>query len=150
MYVFDDNKLNNNIYHDVIFQMSHKEYIKIYDDNIYHDTISQMSDKEYIEIFEKIWDADIINKTEPLYSIAISVVNIWLNAGGLRYYLSSRLLNKWRCTLRDYIASPEHETNDFFQSMKEKYQDAPQLLRIIGDMMPEKQAQQLPGWVRHM
>jgi len=117
-----------------------------------------MSDKENIEIFEKIWGVDIINKTEPLYSIAISVAQSWQAEGRgacgktpLHIILLQRLLNNWENKILDHInvhpmgMPGTANLSELFRSIRDKYKDSPPLLGIVNKIIRNITSDQTPN-----
>ena len=103
-----------------------------------------MSQKEDIELFEKIWSTDIINKMEPLYSVAISVTECWSRCGtSLVANLCQRLVAKWK---QDLINDIKHrhlqggcimnmsEIKDSIAQLRIKYKDSLVILSILKDL----------------
>jgi len=97
----------------------------------------QFNDVEVIEIYEKIWNADIINKSEPLYSIATSVVKLWSSYDSLfnerhvlSYILSQKLIAHWTHVLFDHIKHrivggvlDKTQLDDILSELRAKYKD---------------------------
>ena len=108
-----------------------------------------MEDKEVIDIFERIWHADIINKHEPLYSVAISVAENWtppgnIGLGGeipLHRKLLQRLLDHWEDTLTRHMdnvtmgAPFPNGISVFFRDIREKYKDSRVLTSIVNKII---------------
>lgn len=104
-----------------------------------------MCDKESIEIFEKIWPTDIINKTEPLYSIATCVLNRYIDEHpcgsdlnghpcDLNSLLLDRIIAKWDKTLTDHIntmPAPHMRITTMFSDLREQYKDNRVIIQII-------------------
>jgi len=108
-----------------------------------------MSDKENMEVFERIWYADIITKAEPLYSMAISIAEIWSDhnknvVGGcegaryiqLNYLLLNRLTNKWEEILIEHINNIQCVPLNarlpvIFKELREKHKGSCVIIKII-------------------
>ena len=105
-----------------------------------------MNDKEVIDIFERIWHADIINKTEPLYSVALSVVQRWsvtsdeigpTNNPPLYKILLRRLLAHWEEVLTRHVDTQPvgvplgTGVSVFFYDLRQKYKDSALITDII-------------------
>lgn len=105
-----------------------------------------MSDKESIDIFDKIWLADIINKKEPLYSIAISVAEHWSPHPGsgfsvqpsLKQILVEKIKAKWRQELINEIVKnksndygPLNNVQDIIECFRIKYKHSSIILDLL-------------------
>lgn len=116
-----------------------------------------MDDKDIIELYEKIWNADIINKPQPLYDIATSVADQWsphMHDGAcsrppLTHLLVKKLQNKWEEMLimhingqigPGFITSTPVPTNTLsinrdisrvFKDLREKHKDSRVITQII-------------------
>lgn len=104
------------------------------------------SDKEALEIFEKIWEADIYNQKEPLYSMATSVVTAWyylekpvlstftMPPSSLKFLLAQSMMRKWRTDIcRGYNISREGATDE----LREKYKHSKIIALIIDDIVKD-------------
>ena len=107
-----------------------------------------MNDKEVVDIFERIWHADIINKTEPLYSIALSIAERWSVASeqhigprgdALPLYeiMLGKLLVHWEGVLTRHIDTYPvglplgPGVSLFFYDLRQKYKDSSLITGII-------------------
>ena len=118
-----------------------------------------MTDKETIEIFERIWHTDIINKMEPMYSVAISVAQSWTpsaneghsNKQPLNRILLQRLSDNWERILIAHIdnhpvgAPVGNRVSTLFHDLREKYKDSTVLTQIINKIAKNITADILHG-----
>lgn len=106
------------------------------------------TEKEIIEIYEKIWHADIIKMTEPLYSIALCTVERWMqrhesmNEMDKLKLTFAFLLGKHWCELlghefKQVIVRPELHPGGlelFAEEMKQKYSNSDVLITIVKEL----------------
>ena len=103
-----------------------------------------MSHQESIDIFNSVWNADIINKTEPLYSVAMAIAEYWSRHAGdgatcrtpFNEILVERLRLKWKREIVDEIImninrNPLKSAPEEIGHLQIRYKDSRVILEIL-------------------